>query len=287
MMQITSAPSTSSTALTSAAGTKRRLALRDDAGSQPPQAPAPSAGDPSEGGHDGAGAIDFSTIDSAPKAALLPALNGASLAVMMATLQAEARWNVAVTSLQQTTLNNAMGAEVRCEGTSSTSSEVSLTGSGNLGEVPIEETWTLHKDNGVLTVDGTIGYSHEALVLHDAGDGSQVLEGTIGEVAVHEVLRRSEGSMSLDGTLNDVEHHQVLTINENTMPLRAPQVYSKVITVDGSLGDAPITLCVDAICPEHVSAVTYAQHGTIAGTAVDTQHTLAIMALPGTTRQAP
>ena len=239
--------------------------------------PAP---DPGAGDGAGGGSIDFSTIDSEQKAALLPALNGASLAVMMATLQAEAKWKVAVTSLQQTTLNDACGGTVRCQGTSSTSDEVSLAGGGTLAEVPIDETWTLHKDNGVMTIEGSIGWSHESLVLHGGDNGTQVLEGTIGEVAVHEVLTRSEGLLTMDGTLNGVEHHQAIHINEDQMPLRPPLVIPGVITVDGSLGSAPITLSVDAICPEHMPAVTYAQTGSIAGTTVSTNHTLQISALP-------
>lgn len=244
------------------------------ASSHPTRPAGEEPGAPADGG-----VIDFSTIDSEQKAALLPALNGASLAVMMATLQAEAKWNVAVTSLQQETLNDAMGASIRCQGASTDSSEVLLSGSGTLGEVPIEETWTLHKDSGVMTIEGTIGYSHESLVLHGADDGSQVLEGTIGDVAVREVLRRDEGEMHLDGTLNGVEHHQAVKIDEDRMPLAPPLVFGDVIVVDGTLGSAPIRLNVDAVCPQHVPAITYAAHGSVAGVTVASNHTLQITPL--------
>ncbi|NDD27586.1 MAG: hypothetical protein EB084_04890 [Proteobacteria bacterium] len=221
-------------------------------------------------------AIDFSTIDTPQKAALLPALNGASLAVNLATLQAEAKWEIVVTSLQQATLNNAMGESVRMQGASSKDSVVSLSGSGQLGEVPIEETWTLNKDNGVLTIEGTIGYSHESLELHGADDGTQVLEGTIGDVAVREVFRRDDGLLALDGTLGGVEHHQAVKIDEDRMPMQPPLVFKDALVVDGMLGDAPITLHVDAVCPQHVPAVTYAGTGSIAGVAVESNQTLQI-----------
>ena len=221
-------------------------------------------------------AIDFSTIDTPQKAALLPALNGASLAVNLATLQAEAKWEIVVTSLQQATLNNAMGESVRMQGASSKDSVVSLSGSGQLGEVPIEETWTLNKDNGVLTIEGTIGYSHESLVLHGADDGTQVLEGTIGDVAVREVFRRDDGLLALDGTLGGVEHHQAVKIDEDRMPMQPPLVFKDALVVEGTLGDAPITLHVDAVCPQHVPAVTYAGTGSIAGVAVESNQTLQI-----------
>lgn len=230
---------------------------------------------PSEGGP-----VDFSTIDSPGKAALLPALNGASLLVMLSALRAEAQWNVSLTSFQETTWNDATHGTVRCHGESSNSSKVSLSGEGTLGEVPIEETWTLDKDNGVVSIEGTIGYSHESLVLADSDDGTQHLDGTVGDVEVHEVLRRSDGHLLIDGTLNDVESHQALKVNEDAMPFEPPLTFNDVITVDGSLGNAPITLNADAVYPPHMPVVTYEERGAIGGTTLQGTHTLQISALP-------
>lgn len=85
--------------------------------------------------------------------------------------------------------------------------------------------------------------------------------------------------MHLDGTLNGVAHHQSMKIDESRMPLAPPLVFTDVIVVSGSLGDAPIELAVDAVCPQHVPAITYAGRGSIAGVWVESNHTLQITPL--------
>jgi hypothetical protein len=223
--------------------------------------------------------LDFSTIDSAQEAALLPALHGPSLLVMLSALEAEAQWSVSLTSIQENTWNGSTHGFVRCHGESGDGSQVTLRGEGTLGGVPLEEAWSLDRDNGVVRIDGTVGWSREALVMSDAHDGSRHLDGTVGEVEVHEVLRREQGQLLIDGTLNGVEHHQALKINEDALPFAPPATFRDVIVAGGSLGGAPLTLNVDAIYPPHMPVVTYEERGTIGGVGVESSHTLQISPL--------
>lgn len=220
--------------------------------------------------------LDLSTIDNEKKAAVLPALNGATYDVMLAALDVASAGGVVVDSLLQETIDNTPQSSIS---SNNGDTPTALAGSGTFGNAAFQETWSADPSTNTVKISGRIGSSDEALVLTRTGNTAH-LDGTVGTVEVHEtIVTGNNGALMIDGTLNRVPIHQQVTVNPDAMPIE-PTTIKNVVTVSGTLGSDPISFSEDAVYPPFEPIVTYTGQGNIAGTPVALNHTLQISALP-------
>ena len=217
--------------------------------------PAPLEGSPAPP----VDSVDFSTIDSPTKAALLPLFNASALVNLLENLGDALDANQPL----DCTLDGSIGA-TPLHGTFTMADPSSATAEqqGTLGTVPYHETWLTDPASGVITITGDIGATHEALTLA-ATDEATHIDGTIGTLAVHQSITAEADSQSarfiFDGTIGDQSMHQVLTF--------APgPAHGLRFEADGRLGDAPIHVTSGRTVSEGVTRVE--GQGVVLGTAV-------------------
>lgn len=221
--------------------------------SEPAPAPAPSAD------------IDFSNIDSPAKAALLPVVNATTLLITAQAFNAAVNANLALDSALSMTIGASQKADVNYsvipQFGGSDPSTLTMQAAGAMGNAPFKEDWTFNPLEGYVSIDGIIGGSQEALKLTETDHGNR-LDGTIGKLAIHEVIsgqgEDDDFRIVWDGTLGDQKIHQELGWKAD----------DPVIQVNGTLGDAPITM--DTVVtpqPDKINLSVSAQ-GNIAGTAL-------------------
>lgn len=135
--------------------------------------------------------LDFSVIDTAQKAELLPVMNVEVNVFNLETMGASAAYKLDVNTDFEQYIGglNRRPAEVGVQYSLHAGSNA-LQAQGTVGGVPLKETWTMAKD-GTTTIVGTVGATPENLVwTFDRKTHSSHLDGTIGNLQIHKTLPR-------------------------------------------------------------------------------------------------
>ena len=180
--------------------------------------------------------LDFTTIDTAEKAALLPSLNPATLMFAQNALAASTQ------NLEA--LNGALNATIDA----STSAQIQYTipdpqlpcmqMSGTIGGAPFQETWTPTTDgSGTVNIVGNAGSSAENLQLTTASDG-QHLDGTVGNLDIHYLIAQSPDNSQASiwtGTIGDRQMSELVSVRDDGDD-------NPVVHQEGTLGKARVSL---------------------------------------------
>lgn len=209
--------------------------------------------------------VDMSVVDSPEKAILLPALGASSNSILTEAMAMMSNGGPdEVASLQMVNDTTTFSLNYKSDAASN-----SLIGQGHIGGVDFQETWTSKDDNNAtIVVTGKIGKSDENLEITEDVDGTHI-DGTIGSVAVHEVISDSAGSdpnsvigYTWDGTVGGKAYKQQYNLGELNGS-------SRPVSIQGSLGNAPVTMTGQEYPMSNGYAV--AAQGNLAGTPVTAQ----------------
>lgn len=203
--------------------------------------------------------IDFSSVDTAQKASVLPSMNPITAFVLDNALSTAAEFGSAVSCKMQETLGTSTAANLTYD--ISGSDLKTMHAEGTLGAASFQETWTLDPDSGIVQISGSVGNSAEKLTLTDGPDGRHV-DGTIGTVAVHQVITQQQGDLIRyvwDGNVADRKNHQEMTIMSDAQQ-------NPIMHVAGNLGDAAVSL--DATSTHGSDWWGMSGQGNVAGIAV-------------------
>ncbi|MHB2019225.1 MAG: hypothetical protein ACYCW6_19930 [Candidatus Xenobia bacterium] len=218
--------------------------------------------------------IDFSTIDSPAKAAVLPALNPVTLLTLVQTTAQAAQAGFGLSSAISGNLGASTAASMNY--TMADPSTATLSGHGTFGAAAFQESYQFDPTQGLL-ISGQIGNSAESLKLSDGQDGTHI-DGTIGSVAVHEVLTNGGDDQNpkilIDGTLGGQKLHEELCNKPSSDPNGSPTLH-----MEGTLGSQAITLD-ENVTAQQDNGATLSATGNIAGVAVNLQHSLQLQAPP-------
>lgn len=200
--------------------------------------------------------IDFSTVDTVQKAALLPNLNWLTLLDNSTTFYACNQvgfgfdWQMKMSVGDSTELSLQAHMDPK---------HPRMTVEGTVGGNRIHEVWS--GSGTVVHIDGTIGASPEKLTLKSIGS-VVTLDGTVGAIEVHEKLIARDHKGLLTGTIGGQP------VNQTT--LVSPVHHGvQTLTWDGAMGDASVS------CDETSTFVgdgnggyNFSGQGNIAGTPI-------------------
>lgn len=197
--------------------------------------------------------MDFSVIDTAQKADLLPAMNVDIQDTTMLYIDAARRYNLNFAcDLEQYMgkIDNPTPARLHYTLPARTGT---AQAEGTIGDTPIKETWTQAKD-GTVTLSGFVGSTPENLVWsYDRKTLTWHLDGNIGTIEVHKSRHGKEpwrGTVG-DSTITeeekmDVDHDHVITGLHLSGGLQPPSGKSLATQVDSTLVTTPAGNCLAA-----------------------------------------
>lgn len=202
--------------------------------------------------------IDFSTIDTPQKAALLPNVGFAAFVMNQNSLLAALQNGLDMKASVQMTVGGSTPMNLNYQ---YTNSKLQMQAQGTFGNVPVTETWTVDPEQLTMTITGTIGNTPENLVYAiKQGDATYHLDGNVGDIPVHEALDvPADTEMTCTGTLGDQPLNQTLTI------LNAGTQKPATLHVEGTLGTAPI-LSDETVTSTANLQLNLTGQGNIAGT---------------------
>lgn len=208
-------------------------------------------------------------IDSAQKAASLPALNAAVVASIVPYAIAASIGGSAMQASLHLKLGDTQGDVVyRMDDPA----HPSLQAVGSLDDHTFKEFWTVDDDG--LHIAGSYGASTESLRVAGDGDGYR-LDGTIGDYAVtqHITWKTADHTLTVDGTLGGLPYHQTVSIDNNpSMP---------EVNAQGALGNDAIKIGWMAM-PHHANnTVDVSADGQLIGQPFEMEGTVQMLP-PGT-----
>lgn len=158
--------------------------------------------------------LDFSTIDSVQKAALLPSTNLELTNMTLGGLGATLYERVDTTATLVETIGNTTNANITY--TSAVGSPTTR-GEGVIGNAPVHETWSFN-DQGKTIIDGTIGNSTEHVEWKYDIRGSS-MDAVIGSIEIHKTGKTdplNAAHTTWDGTILDRSTGKSTPLHEET-----------------------------------------------------------------------
>lgn len=173
-------------------------------------ADAPPATDP----------MDFTSIDTAAKAAMLPAFNPCSYMTFAGVLTASAMSGYPLKGDLAATIGNGsaqVALSAKYNLTTPGPGTLGIESTGQLGDARFHEVWSYGTDEAIRiagSIEGSKGTVSENLVMQTGPNGGK-LEGKIGNLDVHMLFTPN----SFDGTIGGVPVHETLqaTTGSGTM----------------------------------------------------------------------
>lgn len=229
---------------------------------------------------------DISTLDSAPKVAVLPALTATTMLMTLGAMASAAQANAGLTSSVDVTVGSG-GKDAAKESITYTLAQnpyehtFTLNGKGTLGSTGAGEKWILSQQG--LLVNGSFGnavdvkiegpgpinvsFVPENIKVSPTAKGLKV-EGDVGGVHVSETMTPSSDGQTIDfaGTIGDRAIAQTLTMGADSSG--KPQMH-----VEGHLGDDAIKYD-ETLTPQDQNNFQLSGQGVIAGYNVQIDHKL-------------
>ena len=242
---------------------------------QQPKAAAPTPAPPAD--------TAIETLDTAPKAALLPALSATTMLLTLSAMGSAAQHNAGLTSTLDVTVGDSTKETITYKlEQNKFEHSFTLNGKGTLGSTGAGEKWILNQDG--LLVNGsfgnaidvqisgpgpiTVSFVPENVKVSPSQNGLKI-EGDVGGVHVSETMTAAADGTKIQfaGTIGGRALDQTLTIAQDNSG-------KTVLHVEGHLGDDAIKYD-EALTPKDQNTFQLSGDGMIAGYKVHIDHQLA------------